>query len=457
MVELKNRELGLAQASLEEKAEQLTVTSRYKSEFLANMSHELRTPLNSLLLLSELLGENKEQNLTNRQIEYVQTIHSSADDLLSLINEILDLSKIEAGRMEIDVTAFPPAEIRAYVECAFRQLAEQKGLNFQIEVVKDSPRMIRTDRHRLEQILRNLLSNAFKFTGKGNVTLQVSSPEPSIQFESQTLRCSDQLIAFSVKDTGIGIPKDKQKIIWEAFEQVDATAGRRFGGTGLGLTISREIARLLGGEIHLVSEEGIGSTFTLYLPTRYVPVSVAIPACFDASGATLQEAGSAVADVSPEWAPVDASYVAADLDHAAGADVPMMYEIHEAASALAGKKVLIVDDDIRNVFALTSILESHGIEVKFAKNGKDGIATLEAAPDIDLVLMDIMMPEMDGYETIRSIRSNDRYRRLPIVALTAKAMKGDREKCFEAGATDYISKPVDVIRLISVMKRWLVA
>jgi CheY-like chemotaxis protein len=171
----------------------------------------------------------------------------------------------------------------------------------------------------------------------------------------------------------------------------------------------------------------------------------------------LQEAGSAVADVSPEWAPVDASYVAADLDHAAGADVPMMYEIHEAASALAGKKVLIVDDDIRNVFALTSILESHGIEVKFAKNGKDGIATLEAAPDIDLVLMDIMMPEMDGYETIRSIRSNDRYRRLPIVALTAKAMKGDREKCFEAGATDYISKPVDVIRLISVMKRWLVA
>ncbi len=708
MVEIKNRELELTQASLEEKAEQLAVTSKYKSEFLANMSHELRTPLNSLLLLAGLLAENKEGNLTAKQVEYLSTVHSSGQDLLSLINEILDLSKIEAGRMEFQVSSFSPDELRAFAERSFRQPAEQRGLDYRIVIAENLPPVIRTDQQRLEQILRNLLSNAFKFTESGSVILEIGYPKPDAQFESEALRQAGRAIAFSVRDTGIGIKKEKQKIIWEAFQQVDATTSRKYGGTGLGLTISREIARLLGGEIHLESEEGIGSIFTLYLPVhsqtldrstllhpedrtdpdsvearKSSAVAAAMPGIlqdydamddryeiepndrvvliieddesfagilkdiaherdFKAIVAHRGDTGLALAnEVKPDaivldlklpvmdgWTilerlkshaelrhipvhiisaleerrkglstgavsyltkPVDkqtieriftqienslqrkmrrllvaqqdglerdeiakligdgdvevtsvsngaqalealksCSFDCAILDlmlpdmngidllekifselhcedlpvivytlrelseeeheqlrkysdkiivkgsdsqarlldetalflHRVESRLPaekqrLIRQLHEPASSLIGKKILIIDDDVRNIFALTSVLESRGIQVLFAENGMDGISALNDNPDIDLILMDIMMPGMDGYETTRLIRLDDSRKDLPIVALTAKAMKGDREKCLEAGASDYISKPVDTGKLLSLLQVWL--
>src|SRR5215211_7890779 len=269
-VEQKNREVESARLALEEKAEQLALSSKYKSEFLANMSHELRTPLNSLLILAKLLADNKDNNLTPKQVEFAQTIHSSGTDLLNLINEILDLSKVEAGKMEVNVTDVPVRDIEAFTRRSFEQVAQQKGVALNVDLQPEVPSTIHTDGQRVQQVIKNLLSNAFKFTEHGGVTLTIRKAEKGKRFASRILDQAETVIAFAVSDTGIGIPKDKQQLIFEAFQQADGTTSRRFGGTGLGLTISRQIAFLLGGEIRVESTSGRGSTFTLFLPARYV-------------------------------------------------------------------------------------------------------------------------------------------------------------------------------------------
>ncbi len=690
-IEVKNREIEMARLGLEEKAEQLALSSKYKSEFLANMSHELRTPLNSLLILAKLLADNQEANLTERQVEFAQTIQTAGHDLLELINDILDLAKIEAGRMAIVPANVRLADVCASVEESFRPVAGERDLDFTVELRPGTPEVIVTDEQRLLQVLRNLLSNAFKFTERGSVSLFVEVVPDDVRFANPALVQAEQVVVFGVTDTGVGIPQDKLAEVFEAFQQADGTTSRRYGGSGLGLSISREITRLLDGELRATSTVGEGSTFILYLPASYASVpgsdgredegELAAPApapqVTDDRGAirdgdrTLlmvssdEEAartgmqlgrergfkviatargGAALAlareyrpdgilldtqlpytdggallahlkqDVELRHVPVhvlasadtrqqalrlgafgftpmpagrdalaraidalatyledghrrllvveddeiertaiaallggpqveviavglseEAEAVLAEgrvdcivLDlklpktsgfallegikadegfrtipvivytgkeltrreetrlakyaetiivkdarspdrlleevtlflHQAGSELRedqrlMLKQLHAGPGALTGKRVLIVDDDVRNVFALTSVLERQGMTVLFAENGRDGVAALEQNPDIALVLMDIMMPEMDGYEAMAAIRKITRLRKLPIIALTAKAMKGDREQSIAAGASDYIAKPVDVDQLLSLMRVWI--
>jgi signal transduction histidine kinase/ActR/RegA family two-component response regulator len=422
LLEIKNNEVELASKSVEEKAEQLQLISKYKSEFLANMSHELRTPLNSLLILSKMLSENKDGNLTPEQVKFASTVFASGNDLLGLINEILDLSKVEAGKMPIDPRQIRLPEVRDYVEQTFRHMAEQKGLGFEI-IMDDVPPTMFTDVSRLHQILKNLLSNAFKFTEAGKVELKVRRADKDQQFAVASLNPSQNVLAFSVKDTGIGIPHDKQNLIFEAFQQADGTTSRKYGGTGLGLTISREISRLLGGWIDVQSSPGEGSTFTLYLPQNYTGAEATQPSVRNAP-----ESGSENNTAIPPL-PEDADFT--------------------------GKKVLVMDDDVRNIFAINSVLESRKMKVLHAENGKVGIQLLKENSDVDLVLMDTMMPEMDGLTATQEIRKISKFKRLPIISLTAKAMKGDREKALSAGASDYVTKPVDPESLLSIMHIWL--
>src|SRR5687768_7892911 len=286
-VEQKNQEVEAARVALEDKAEQLALSSRYKSEFLANMSHELRTPLNSLLILAKLLTENKDGNLTAKQVEFAQTILSSGTDLLNLINDVLDLSKVEAGKMEVEPAEVPIQEIRTFVERSFAPVAESKGLGFVVEVQPDLPQSMITDSQRLQQVLKNLLSNAFKFTERGQVALTIRRADKARRFSNPALDNADGVVAFAVSDTGIGIAKEHQRLIFEAFQQADGTTSRKYGGTGLGLSISREIARLLGGEVRVESVPGKGSTFTLFLPSRYVD-----PTGGDAGAASRAKAGA---------------------------------------------------------------------------------------------------------------------------------------------------------------------
>jgi HAMP domain-containing protein/signal transduction histidine kinase/DNA-binding response OmpR family regulator len=722
-VETKNREVEQAKAALEEKAEQLSLTSKYKSEFLANMSHELRTPLNNLLILAQMLAENAESTLTPKQVKYAETIHSSGTDLLALINDILDLSKIESGKMDVEIGSMRFVEVRDFCSRTFRHVADGKGLEFSVELGENllSDTII-SDAKRLQQVLKNLLSNALKFTEHGSVRLRVDRAASGWSPSHPVLGRVKSVIAFSVSDTGIGIPQDKQKIIFEAFQQADGTTSRKYGGTGLGLSISRELTRLLGGEIRLQSSPGTGSTFTLYLPQTYVaqagakpetrtlaaegswtavmpaepPVPVdgagldiilppvpnpaavvhdieidddrnliqpgdpvlliveddptfarilldlahdrGIRALVALRGATALplarefNPGAITLDITlPDMAgwtildrlkhdpatrhiPVhvitgdedrrrglalgamtfleksitkDALNLAFDtihhslerrtrklllvtaekdrrsawIDYLRGSDleilsvasggealavareryldgivvdsqlqdisaVQLVEEIqsqispptppvvicgpangggemeteirrlarqgvvrhaesldrlleettlflHRAESDLSerqreslsilrhtdpmlhGKKVLVVDDDVRNIFALTTVLEQHNLQVVHAENGRAGIDMLLNTRDVDGVLMDIMMPEMDGYETMRAIRQIAEFKTLPIIAVTAKAMKGDRAKCIAAGASDYITKPVDLDQLFSVLRVWL--
>ncbi|MBD2612637.1 response regulator [Nostoc punctiforme FACHB-252] len=711
----KNREIEQSRKSLEEKADQLALSSKYKSEFLANMSHELRTPLNSLLILARLLSDNSLNNLTEKQVEYSRTIYSAGTDLLELINDILDLAKIESGTISLEIEQLAFADLQTSVEHTFRQLAENQKLNFAIELDDKLPPVISTDSKRLQQVLKNLLANAFKFTQQGGVKLQISMVEAAPE-EQPT-------IAFAVSDTGIGIPPEKQKIIFEAFQQADGTTSRRYGGTGLGLSISRELAQLLGGRIELISQPGAGSTFTLYLPLtrkpstpqiefegkpekpKNVPTKLAPPI---PKVLTVERRTTSQGDISPSpkmvssiseipddrltiesgdrvlliiedddkfarilldmarqqgfkgivalqskqglalaqqfepnaimldihmpemdgWTVLDRLkhnpstrhipvhilsvderqqrglklgaitylqkpvspealnqvlteiksfierqvknlliveddsiqaqsiielignsdvqstavgtgkealeilrsqhfdcmvldlglpdmtgftlieqikleprlvklpiiiYTGKELSrqeetqlrglaetiiiknvrsperlldetalflHRVQANLPapkrqILEQLHQTDPVLANRKILIVDDDLRNIFAITSFLESYHMEVLFAENGRDGIEKLIANPDINIVLMDIMMPEMDGYETTRAIRQQPQFRSLPIIALTAKAMPGDREKCIEAGASDYITKPVDTEQLLSLLRVWL--
>ncbi|WP_406374732.1 HAMP domain-containing protein [Streptomyces sp. NBC_00647] len=496
-IEVKNTEIEEARQVLEERAEQLAVSMRYKSEFLANMSHELRTPLNSLLILAKLLADNADTNLTPKQVEFAETIHGAGSDLLQLINDILDLSKVEAGKMDVSPTRIALVQLVDYVEATFRPLTAEKGLDFSVRVSPELPATLHTDEQRLLQVLRNLLSNAVKFTDSGAVELVIRPAGADVPvaireqlLESGSLRDADaDLIAFSVTDTGIGIAASKMRVIFEAFKQADGTTSRKYGGTGLGLSISREIARLLGGEIHAQSEPGRGSTFTLYLPLHpselppqgYGQLAPALEAGeLLASEAELQDMGMpaevksyqetqngpaalfrrrrrALPTAEQRGAvpgqPDDAAGVAQEPWAAAGQQDAGPQQ--RQGIRFEGEKVLIVDDDIRNVFALTSVLEQHGLSVLYAENGREGIEVLEQHDDVTVVLMDIMMPEMDGYATTTAIRRMPQFAGLPIIALTAKAMKGDREKAIESGASDYVTKPVDPDHLLSVMAQWM--
>ncbi|MFJ8595145.1 HAMP domain-containing protein [Streptomyces sp. NPDC093598] len=484
-IEVKNTEIEEARQVLEERAEQLAVSMRYKSEFLANMSHELRTPLNSLLILAKLLADNAEGNLSPKQVEFAETIHGAGSDLLQLINDILDLSKVEAGKMDVSPTRIALVQLVDYVEATFRPLTAEKGLDLSVRVSPELPATLHTDEQRLLQVLRNLLSNAVKFTDSGSVELVIRPARDDVPqkireqlLETGSLTDPDaELIAFSVTDTGIGIASSKMRVIFEAFKQADGTTSRKYGGTGLGLSISREIAQLLGGEIYAQSEPGRGSTFTLYLPLH--------PSELPPQGYQQQlpaiEAGDLVT-----------SSELSDIEVEAPAEVKSYRETQSGPAALfrrrrrmpelpprpaqleqwtpseqesapkpnrgirfGGQKVLIVDDDIRNVFALTSVLEQHGLSVLYAENGREGIEVLEQHDDVAVVLMDIMMPEMDGYATTNAIRRMPQFAGLPIIALTAKAMKGDREKAIESGASDYVTKPVDPDHLLAVMDQWM--
>jgi len=700
-VERKNEEIELARRALEEKATELALTSRYKSEFLANMSHELRTPLNSILILGQQLAENADQNLTPRQIEFAKTIHGAGTDLLNLISDILDLSKIESGTVTVESEELLFSHLRETIERNFRHEAEARALLFTTDFEPALGRQLSTDPKRLLQVLKNLLSNAFKFTAQGSVTLRVHPASSGWSPDHPILSQVPTVVAFSVSDTGIGIAPEKQRIIFEAFQQADAGTSRKYGGTGLGLAISRELAHLLGGELRLVSAPGQGSTFTLYLPltfvgsayrqpkaqpgasplqsaqfqtlplplraeelvddrndlqpddrvlliieddphygkvllnvardngfkvivaktgadglalarkytptaisldvflpdmlgwtvlnqlkqgpaTRHIPVQILTveeerqyslergayafmnkPATTDELAAALQRIRNFAAanvrellvveddpaeqlsiaeligfddvtitavgsgqealqamrtkqfdcvvldlrlpDVSgfELLAEIQADarlrdtpivvFTGRDLTpteeqelrtkaksivlkgvrsperlldetalflHRVVRNLPvakqkMIEALHEGDEPLHGRKVLVVDDDVRNIFALNSVLERRGMQVINASNGMDAIKLVESTDDLSLVLMDVMMPEMDGYETMRRIRENAKFRMLPIIALTAKAMKGDREKCLEAGASDYVAKPVDTAQLLSLVRMWL--
>jgi signal transduction histidine kinase/HAMP domain-containing protein/CheY-like chemotaxis protein len=591
-IETKNAEIEQARQEIEERARQLALASKYKSQFLANMSHELRTPLNSLLILARLLAQNPGRNLTAKQVEYANVIYSAGSDLLQLINDILDLSKVEAGRMDIHAERFPLSALLEDVQATFQPLTAEKGLEFAVETETETPPELHTDRQRLRQVLGNLLANAVKFTEQGHVTLRVGRDQRTARHAPD----GGDGLAFSVADTGIGIAPENLSTIFGAFQQGDGTLSRRYGGTGLGLSIAREVGALLGGEITADSELGRGSTFTLYLPCELpgaaaypagpadtkegpgVPLNgeahadatearqlqPAIPADAVPGGRRLLVlegargglltllAHSAVSDLTGIHGPVHVSTttspeqgmealsaaphqcVVLDLgleDASAFAfleqiqeepelrDIPVLAHtrdkldsaqarlarlrfgsqplellpsldelreritlhlsaaqpdhvpalISESAAdtparpapqagehqALRGRRILVIDDDPRNVFAITSTLELHGMIVTQAADGRKGIEALLSAEDTDLILMDVMMPELDGYATMNKIRQMPAFAALPIIAVTARAMPGDREKSIAAGASDYVTKPVDTDELLACMERWL--
>ncbi|MGW7055429.1 HAMP domain-containing protein [Streptomyces sp. NPDC054887] len=581
-IETKNLEIEQARQELEERARQLSLASKYKSEFLANMSHELRTPLNSLLILAQLLSQNPTRNLTPKQVEYAGIIHSAGSDLLQLINDILDLSKVEAGKMDISPERVSLRRLLDYVEATFRPMTAQKGLDFRISVAPGVPTDLITDDSRLRQVLRNLLSNAVKFTEEGAVELRIA-PAADSDVPPQ-VREYGPALTFRVLDTGIGIAEPQLEAIFGAFQQADGTTSRKYGGTGLGLSISREIAHLLGGAIQAASVLGEGSTFILHLPVARFeereavadedtqqPLALSAPQLIPAQrrllviedrprGLLSLVAESAVAELAENQSLVDArgpvrlrtavgpeeaaAALAAEpchcvvlgLDMAGGAAMqllealngdpglrqvpvlahhtrrldqqqerrllelarmkplellPSLDELRErialhltaerpsdvlplARSAdsaalttsapdlgespdgqLTGRVVLVVDDDARNVYALTGILEMHGMQVLHADNGRKGLEVLSRHDHIELILMDVMMPEMDGYAATAAIRAMPEHADLPIIAVTAKAMEGDREKSLAAGANDYITKPVDADVLVACMLRWL--
>lgn len=406
--------------------------SRAKSEFLSNMSHELRSPLNSMLLLSELLADNKTGNLTADQVEMAQIVHASGKDLLNMIDDLLDLSKVEAAKMVLQPCHI---NLQAFVEDIskkYRIQADSKNLTFTTRIGEGVPVSIISDPQRLTQIIRNLLSNAIKFTESGSVKLEINRPDKNTVFSRSDL-IPDKTLRFSVTDTGIGIAASKQELIFQSFTQADGSTSRKHGGSGLGLTIAREFSRFLGGEIQLISEETKGSSFVIYLPQTLVSEESA-------------------ADSSPA--------ISQNLDHlqqektkgvlSNGSPDKDREQIHD--TRLSGIKLLLVDDDMRNVYTFLSLFKRYNIQTIVGENGKEGLDQLSKHPDTDIIIMDIMMPVMDGYEAIEAIRSQDRFKNIPIIALTAKAMINDREKCLSAGANEYLAKPVHIETLINTIK-----
>jgi len=427
---------------LEDRAEELARASRYKSEFLANMSHELRTPLNSIMVLSKVLSENPDRGAAgsrDRQVEFATLIHKSGEELLALINEVLDLSKIEAGKQEVVCEALPLTELQDYIRSMFRPLAVQHHLAFTVEAADDLPAAIRTDRKRLTQIVKNLIANAFKFTERGGVTVRVSRGQPP---RSTGVAVADPIV-IAVSDTGIGIAADKQAWIFEAFAQADTGISRRFGGTGLGLAIARQLATRLGGDLVVDSTEGAGSTFSLVLP-------IAGPAEADDTAARPPPAAPPPA-AAPRPREGRASQTTGVL-RALGAAEP-----HGPEPALDGKTVLVVDDDMRTVYALSNALSAKRLQVLTAADGQEALDELDRHPALDLVVIDVMMPRMDGLEAIRRVRAQPRFRDLPIIALTATTMSDERERCLAAGASDHLAKPVDLGQLLGLLRTWLAA
>lgn len=424
--EEKTAELEITKADLERNAEELIQSSKYKSEFLANMSHELRTPLNSILILSEMLGDNMNDVLGEEEVEFAKVINSSGKDLLSLINDVLDLSKVEAGKLEMLFEEVNVDELPLYLTQSFSHFGTKKNVEFHVYKDDDVGDIFYTDQKRFQQILKNLLSNAFKFTDNGQVSVHITTPKVT----DEQLILSDNWIQIAVKDTGIGISKEKHDMIFETFQQADGATVRKYGGTGLGLSICKEFATLLGGSISLESEEGKGSTFILTLPS----LPTGKPSTFEKPKASKTKE---ITDVSaPEFV----------------ADPPALTLKQD--EGFKDKRVLIVDDDVRNIFALEKTLTQQGMIVDSVKNGVECLTYMQSHNDIDIILMDIMMPELDGYDTMKILRKEMNLN-LPIIALTAKAMKSDREKCIAAGASDYISKPLNLEQLFSVLRVWL--
>ncbi|MTT31762.1 response regulator [Terrilactibacillus sp. BCM23-1] len=438
--EAKSKELERVKKELEEKADQLLLNSNYKSEFLANMSHELRTPLNSILILSEMLAENGNQDLSEEEVEFARVIHSSGEDLLSLINDILDLSKIEAGKLDVHYGEINMSEVPEQLERTFSPIAKKKNLDFKINKSANVEDVFYTDEKRFQQILKNLLSNAFKFTEEGSVSLNIKKIEDDVLTQEMQMTSSNWL-AISVTDTGIGIPKNKQNLIFESFQQADGAMVRKYGGTGLGLSICKEFAKLLGGEIFLKSEVGEGSTFTIIIPSLSEGFS------------KEREANMAFNEVASTISTVNKERVGADKT--IEQDTEALHE-SKGDTVFKSKNILIVDDDYRNIYALKTTLEKRGMNITVAHDGVECLDILKDNQEIDLILMDIMMPNMDGYETMSRIRTMKTLTNLPIIALTAKAMKHDKEKCLQAGASDYISKPLNLDQLFSVLRVWLV-
>ncbi|WP_338470864.1 ATP-binding protein [Niallia sp. XMNu-256] len=443
-------DLKMTKDELEEYSLKLEKSSQYKSDFLANMSHELRTPLNSIIILSQMLMENENnQEMDMEEVrEYSRVVFTSGKDLLRLIDDILDLSKVEAGKMEILADEVNVTEIPQLMKNLFDPVAAKKNVSFEVKTDSDIPPVILTDGKRLQQIVKNLLSNAFKFTNEGSVTLQISSAESEKVEELLDLDEEVPVLAISVTDTGIGIPHEKQQIIFEAFRQVDGTTNRQFGGTGLGLSICREFIRLLGGTIELQSEPGKGSTFTVYVPSMTQELEAQaqeeVLALEEAAATTTSEMEKRIESTREE-----------EVESSSVEEVEEVEDGSFDEQLFKGKKVLLVEDDGRNILALVKVLEKKGMKIVIAKNGQQAIDTLQESSDFDMIFMDIMMPVMGGYEAMQIIRNDLQMHSIPIIALTAKAMKGERDKCIEAGASDYITKPLDMDQLFSLMRVWL--
>ena len=438
--EQRNREIEESKLLVEEKAGQLAVSSKYKSEFIANMSHELRTPLNSLLILSQQLEDNVDGNMTPTQVEYASVIRASGNELLTLVNGILDLAKVESGTVTAEMSELSVGHLRVGLLRDFEPVAKERGLDYSIEIAPDCPDHIVSDPQRLRQVLKNLLSNAFKFTERGSVKVHIGLAASGWSRETKPLVDSDLVLSFSVTDTGCGIDDEHQPRVFEAFSQGDGTTSRLYGGTGLGLSISRELVGLLGGEIGVMSAPGKGSVFTFYLPCV---VGTTL-------GISIPESTTPAPNGREPNPPSDA----------AGANVsPLKPDRRSAnrmeASAVAGTKILIVDDDFRNIFALSALLERGHADVVVAESGREAIDALERLGDVEIVLLDIMMPVMDGYETMRAIRANNRFTDLAIIAVTGKVVAGERQRCIDAGANDYVPKPVDTAELLAALRPWL--
>ncbi|MCC2685021.1 MAG: response regulator [Paenibacillaceae bacterium] len=412
------RKLEIANSELKVKAELLALNSKYKTEFLANMSHELRTPLNSMLILSKLFYDNHDGSLSSKHLEYAGTIYTSGKELLALIDDILYLAKIETGKMEVHLAVVQLSELAEFIEEEFRSVSEQKGLEFRVVLASDLPAAIYSDRRKIQQILKNLLSNAFKFTKKGSVIMEI---HPSSRLKGWAG------VTFTVSDTGIGIPQDKQELIFQAFQQVDGSTSREYEGTGLGLSICRETAQLLQGEISVESKEGEGSKFSLFVSDYQTPDWERRDIGNREVAATNNIPGKSESDTGK-------------LDH---------------MDMLKGKKVFLVDTDVRNVFTVTNALELYGMEVIFAENGLEALELLKNQSRVDIVIVDTAAPGIDGYDMIRQIKQIPLFRELPIVVLSSKAMKEDREESLKAGANEYISKPVLPDQLVSLISLWI--
>ena len=465
--EQRNREAEKSKELLEEKAGQLALSSKYKSEFIANMSHELRTPLNSLLMLAEQLENNPDGNMTATQVQYANVIRTSGQDLLTMLNGILDLAKVESGTLVAHFTEVSVETLCDALRIEFEPVAKAQGLDFSIAAGPGGPKTFRTDLQHLRQILKNLIANALKFTAHGGVSVRIGSPESGWSTASTELERASSVMAFSVSDTGIGIELEDQARIFEEFAQGDGSTRRSYGGTGLGLSISRKLAGLLNGEITVASRPGEGSTFTVFLPRQELAAQPE-PAEPQTASQTKRSTLATEAKGSAPATAADHAYLANEAGEApAGLPVaereyvrrlppPNGHLARRPPADLQGTRVLVVDDDFRNLFALTALLERSRAKVLTAESGSDALALLvDGGEAVDIVLMDIMMPIMDGYQTIRAIRTLDGLRDLPIIAVTGKVVSGERERCMAAGANDYVPKPVDTNDLMTALEPWL--